>query len=82
MKSLNPCFQCSILITCDKAPIADSLHKTFTNCYYAAGFVGGYWATALNNDRKNYYYLGWETREVSKKCYITPRCVLHTSRID
>ena len=69
-ESLILAFQCSILLSCDKALLADSLHKTFTDCYYAPGFVGGHWATALNDDRRHYYYLGWETREVSK---IIPR---------
>jgi len=58
------CQLCSILLSCDKALLADSLHKTFTDCYYASGFVGGYWATALNDDKRHYYYLGWETREL------------------
>lgn len=44
--------------------IADSLHKTFTDCYHAPGFTGGYWGTATNDNKMNYYYLGWETREV------------------
>ncbi|KAJ7286013.1 hypothetical protein C8J57DRAFT_1286485 [Mycena rebaudengoi] len=43
--------------------IAESLHKTFTDCYYAPGFTGGYWGTATNDDKMHYYYLGWETRE-------------------
>ena len=51
-----------------------SLHKTFTDCYFAEGFAGGYWATALNDENMNYYYLGWSTREVLKFAYMT--CLL------
>jgi hypothetical protein len=41
------------------------LNKTFTDCYYADGFTGGHWSTASNDDNMNYYYLGWENRDVS-----------------
>ncbi|KIW76241.1 hypothetical protein Z517_10987 [Fonsecaea pedrosoi CBS 271.37] len=30
------------------AAFATSMHKTFTDCYYTKGFVGGNWAYALN----------------------------------
>ncbi|KAF8481435.1 hypothetical protein JB92DRAFT_2765256 [Gautieria morchelliformis] len=43
--------------------IADSLHKTFTDCYYTKGFTGGYWSTATDDDNWCVYYLGWETEE-------------------
>ncbi|KAJ7653400.1 hypothetical protein B0H17DRAFT_1100822 [Mycena rosella] len=46
----------------DKATLAHSLDKTFTDCYFADGFAGGNWATASNDDRLNYYYLGYESR--------------------
>jgi len=49
--------------TSQRATIASSLHKTFTDCYYAPGFNGGYWSTATNDDRMNFYYLGWNSRE-------------------
>ncbi|KAJ7720561.1 hypothetical protein DFH07DRAFT_946994 [Mycena maculata] len=50
--------------------LAASLHKTYSDCYEAAGFTGGYWGPALasNNSESerelqvNWYYLGWETR--------------------
>ena len=51
--------------TADRESIADSLNKTFTDCYYADGFTGGHWSTAINDDKMNYYYLGWESRDVS-----------------
>ncbi|KAJ3861891.1 hypothetical protein EV359DRAFT_46280 [Lentinula novae-zelandiae] len=45
-------------------PISESLHKTFTDCYYAAGFTGGNWGIATNsNDSVCLYVLGWESRE-------------------
>lgn len=68
--------QCSIRLSSvsDNTVLADSLHKTFTDCYFAPGFVGGHWATAINDDKRHYYYLGFETREVSGiwwlSCYI------------
>ncbi|PPQ98860.1 hypothetical protein CVT26_014336 [Gymnopilus dilepis] len=60
------CQLCSIRLTSVNANeiMKDSLHKTFTDCYQASGFAGGYWATALNDDRRHYYYLGWETRKL------------------
>ncbi|KAJ6607806.1 hypothetical protein B0H10DRAFT_1885477 [Mycena sp. CBHHK59/15] len=48
----------------DKAKLVHSLNKTFTDCYFAEGFTGGHWSTATNDDRLNYYYLGWESREL------------------
>ncbi|KAF9027137.1 hypothetical protein BDZ89DRAFT_952398 [Hymenopellis radicata] len=44
---------------------AKSLHQTFVDCYDApdGGFVGGYWGTALNDDKRHWYYLGWMDRE-------------------
>ncbi|KAJ7106667.1 hypothetical protein C8R44DRAFT_885937 [Mycena epipterygia] len=50
--------------TVDKATLAHSLNKTFTDCYFADGFTGGYWSTASNDKKLNYYYLGWENRKV------------------
>ncbi|KAJ6555566.1 hypothetical protein DFH09DRAFT_1262406 [Mycena vulgaris] len=50
--------------TVDKRSLAHSLNKTFTDCYFADGFTGGHWSTATNDDRLNYYYLGWDDREV------------------
>jgi len=44
--------------------LADSLHKACTDCYEAPGFTGGHWSTAVNDNRMNYYYLGWQTREL------------------
>ncbi|KAJ8516175.1 hypothetical protein ONZ45_g6514 [Pleurotus djamor] len=44
--------------------LAPSLHKTFTDCYYAKGFTGGYWGPTLNDPKMYYYYLGWETRQL------------------
>ncbi|KAF8961733.1 hypothetical protein BDZ97DRAFT_1827730 [Flammula alnicola] len=61
------CELCYVHITPPTSLVADSLHKTFTDCYLAPGFVGGYWSTALNDDKMNYYYLGWETREVCRR---------------
>ncbi|KAE9390852.1 hypothetical protein BT96DRAFT_1024361 [Gymnopus androsaceus JB14] len=52
--------------TADKKSLAYSLNKTFTDCYSADGFVGGHWSTATNDDRMNYYYLGWESRDLHK----------------
>ncbi|KAJ7071560.1 hypothetical protein C8F01DRAFT_440409 [Mycena amicta] len=42
--------------------LAHSLEKTFTDCYLVEGFVGGAWSTAKDDDRLNYYYLGWQSR--------------------
>ncbi len=67
----NKTQQCYVHITCPKSEVALSLHKTFTDCYFAEGFAGGYWATALNDENMNYYYLGWTTREVLKFAYPT-----------
>jgi len=50
--------------TVEKGALAHSLNKTFTDCYFADGFTGGHWAIASNDDRLNYYYLGWEDRDV------------------
>ncbi|KAF8240100.1 hypothetical protein L208DRAFT_1449600 [Tricholoma matsutake] len=50
--------------TADKKSLAYSLNKTFTDCYYADGFTGGHWSTASNDDNMNYYYLGWESRDL------------------
>ncbi|PPQ90508.1 hypothetical protein CVT25_014191 [Psilocybe cyanescens] len=56
----------------DKSTIADSLHKTFTDCYEAEGFTGGSWGTATNDSRMNYYYLGWESRAFHANYSATP----------
>ncbi|KAJ3853394.1 hypothetical protein EV368DRAFT_38988 [Lentinula lateritia] len=49
--------------TSKPGPISESLHKTFTDCYYAAGFTGGNWGIATNsNDSVCLYVLGWESR--------------------
>ncbi|KAF9077767.1 hypothetical protein BDP27DRAFT_1379493 [Rhodocollybia butyracea] len=43
--------------------MSETLHKTFTDCYYAKGFTGGNWGIASNsNDRVCVYVLGWESR--------------------
>ncbi|KAJ3722031.1 hypothetical protein DFJ43DRAFT_674244 [Lentinula guzmanii] len=43
--------------------MSESLHKTFTDCYYARGFTGGNWGIATNsNDKVCIYVLGWESR--------------------
>ncbi|KAJ3758634.1 hypothetical protein EV360DRAFT_43491 [Lentinula raphanica] len=43
--------------------LSQSLHKTFTDCYFAPGFTGGNWGVATNsNDRMCLYILGWESR--------------------
>ncbi|THU98127.1 hypothetical protein K435DRAFT_795941 [Dendrothele bispora CBS 962.96] len=42
--------------------IINSLHRTFSDCYYAKGFSGGSWGIASNNDRVCLYVLGWESR--------------------
>ncbi|KAK7437883.1 hypothetical protein VKT23_007696 [Stygiomarasmius scandens] len=42
--------------------IINSLHRTFSDCYYAKGFKGGSWGIASNNDRACLYVLGWESR--------------------
>ncbi|KAJ7439755.1 hypothetical protein FB451DRAFT_1377795 [Mycena latifolia] len=49
--------------TADRGALAQSLNKTFTDCYFADGFMGGHWSTGSNDDRLNYYYLGWKSRE-------------------
>ncbi|KAH7877999.1 uncharacterized protein C8R40DRAFT_1168052 [Lentinula edodes] len=49
--------------TSKPGPISESLHKTFTDCYYAAGFTGGNWGIAANsNDSVCLYVLGWKSR--------------------
>ncbi|KAJ6493622.1 hypothetical protein C8R47DRAFT_1070144 [Mycena vitilis] len=60
-----PCAQlCTVPLKPETAvaTIANSLHKTYSDCYEAPGFTGGYWGTALNDKLVNWYYLGWETR--------------------
>ncbi|KAI0089387.1 hypothetical protein BDY19DRAFT_942174 [Irpex rosettiformis] len=47
----------------DKPKLAHSLHKTFTDCYFADGFTGGNWGSAINNGRVCLYILGWKSRE-------------------
>ncbi|KAF9507445.1 hypothetical protein BS47DRAFT_310816 [Hydnum rufescens UP504] len=63
--SLTDPLQCFLHIksTADQKSLAYSLNKTFTDCYYAEGFTGGHWSTASNDDKMNYYYLGWESRD-------------------
>ncbi|THU81969.1 hypothetical protein K435DRAFT_872782 [Dendrothele bispora CBS 962.96] len=39
-----------------------SLHRAFSDCYYAKGFAGGSWGIASNNDRVCLYVIGWESR--------------------
>jgi len=46
----------------DKKSLAHSLEKTYTDCYFGDGFVGGHWSTASNDDNMYYYYIGWESR--------------------
>ncbi|KIM35066.1 hypothetical protein M413DRAFT_32774 [Hebeloma cylindrosporum] len=48
----------------DREGLAYSLNKTFTDCYYADGFIGGHWSTASNDENMNYYYLGWQSRDL------------------
>jgi len=49
--------------TSKPSSISESLHKTFTDCYYAKGFTGGNWGIASNSDnRMCVYVLGWESR--------------------
>ncbi|KAF5369047.1 hypothetical protein D9758_003099 [Tetrapyrgos nigripes] len=48
--------------TTNTGMILDSLHRTFSDCYYAKGFTGGSWGIATNNDRVCLYLLGWESR--------------------
>ncbi|KAJ7252727.1 hypothetical protein B0H12DRAFT_1117561, partial [Mycena haematopus] len=60
-----PCAQlCTVPLKpeTDIAAISNSLHKTYSDCYEAPGFTGGYWGTALNDKLMNWYYLGWGTR--------------------
>ncbi|KAJ7623277.1 hypothetical protein FB45DRAFT_100933 [Roridomyces roridus] len=60
-----PCAQlCTVPLKpgTDAGALATPLHKTYSDCYEAPGFTGGYWGTALNEPLKNWYYLGWETR--------------------
>jgi hypothetical protein len=59
------CELCTVHLTkLPSSQVAGSLHKAFTDCYEALGFVGGYWSTALNDDKMNYYCLGWENRDL------------------
>ncbi|KAJ7180596.1 hypothetical protein C8R46DRAFT_1069945 [Mycena filopes] len=62
-----PCAQlCTVPLKreTDIPTVANSLHKTYSDCYEAPGFTGGYWGTALNDKFMNWYYLGWESREL------------------
>lgn len=56
----------------DIPAIANSLHKTYSDCYEAPGFTGGYWGTALDDKLMNWYYLGWETRAAHDAYAETP----------
>lgn len=56
----------------DLSAVANSLHKTYSDCYEAPGFTGGYWGTALNDKLMNWYYLGWETRAAHDAYAETP----------
>ncbi|TCD63341.1 hypothetical protein EIP91_005660 [Steccherinum ochraceum] len=60
----------------DKDTIATSLHKTFTDCYYALadGFTGGNWGIAANNDRMHVYFLGFQSREHHAKYFASDLC--------
>jgi hypothetical protein len=63
------------------APLSDhrlhhSMHKTFTDCYYAPGFVGGGWEVAVNTNQsdgvrldasKMVHQVGLENRRLA--CY-------------
>ncbi|KAJ7224337.1 hypothetical protein GGX14DRAFT_350577, partial [Mycena pura] len=60
-----PCAQlCTVPLKpeTDMTVVAQSLHKTYSDCYEAPGFTGGYWGTALNDKLVNWYYLGWESQ--------------------
>ncbi|KAJ7599452.1 hypothetical protein C8J56DRAFT_916744 [Mycena floridula] len=67
--------------TADKQSLAYSLNKTFTDCYFADGFAGGNWGTATNDDRMNYYYLGWETRDHHTAFSKTELCALELNNL-
>ncbi|KAF7356668.1 putative caffeine resistance protein [Mycena venus] len=70
-----PCAQlCTVPLKPDTniPTIANSLHKTYSDCYEAPGFTGGYWGTALNDKLINWYYLGWETRATHDAYAETP----------
>ncbi|KAJ7043538.1 hypothetical protein C8F04DRAFT_1072440 [Mycena alexandri] len=72
---LAPCAQlCTVPLKpeTDILAVANSLHKTYSDCYEAPGFTGGYWGTALNDKHMNWYYLGWETREAHDAYAETP----------
>ncbi|KAF7327160.1 Glycoside hydrolase family 5 protein [Mycena kentingensis (nom. inval.)] len=63
--------------TVARASIAASLHKTYTDCDYAlgaGGYEGGAWSTATNDERMNYYYLGWKSREHHSAFFGTEEC--------
>ncbi|KAJ7504462.1 hypothetical protein B0H11DRAFT_2221864 [Mycena galericulata] len=70
-----PCAQlCTVPLKpgTDAHALAGPLHKTYSDCYEAPGFTGGYWGTALNDKLKNWYYLGWETRTLHDAYAETP----------
>jgi len=57
-----------------KVSVANSLHKTYSDCFDAedGGFTGGFWGSALNEPETNWYFLGWETRELHDLYAKTP----------
>ncbi|KAJ6591650.1 hypothetical protein DFH09DRAFT_180505 [Mycena vulgaris] len=70
-----PCAQlCTVPLKpgTDRQGVANALHKTYSDCYEAPGFTGGYWGTALNDELMNWYYLGWETRVAHDEYAETP----------
>jgi len=50
--------------------VADSLHKAYTDCIGIEGYKGGYWTSALNDEKMNMYHLGWESREVGLNPFV------------
>ncbi|KAJ7115887.1 hypothetical protein C8R44DRAFT_983833 [Mycena epipterygia] len=70
-----PCAQlCTVPLKpgTDIAGVANALHKTYSDCYEAPGFTGGYWGTAVNDALMNWYYLGWESRAAHDEYADTP----------
>ncbi|KAJ7155484.1 hypothetical protein C8R43DRAFT_1235050 [Mycena crocata] len=72
---IAPCTQlCTVPLRpgTDIQAVSNSLHKTYSDCYEAPGFTGGYWGTALNDELMNWYYLGWESRAAHDAYAETP----------
>ncbi|KAJ7760486.1 hypothetical protein B0H16DRAFT_1532468 [Mycena metata] len=81
---LAPCAQlCTVPLKpeTDIPAVANSLHKTYSDCYEAPGFTGGYWGTALNDKYVNWYYLGWVTREAHDAYAETPLFWLEINKL-